>query len=199
MAICYEIYILPSGNRRTYPWGDIYWYRLEKGLITEAHTVPVWCRNCQDVTMGEVIETLEDLDTLIAALTYDHNYPNAYRDLHLCPQLKAIYIIYDGLREVNSATEMMNLHEKATLRRRWRYLRVSPPKCLRCGKTDIQGIPLDEETEVEGNRIRISLELYSGWGTGGYLTSEGEWMKSDREEPVKEEEHPAKKWWQFWS
>jgi len=174
MPAANDIHIRPSGKtRRDFDPPNIY-YRFEDGLVMRAITAFVWCSDCQDVTKGEVLEVLEELDALI------DRYSRMLQQSRL-PELR--------LRDLLSQTIQ---------KRRWIQDRVSAPKCLQCGSTVIQVIPLFKEVEVEGNAILIcSSVIWSGdWGERRYLSPEGDWLKPDPSED--DNESQAKKWWQFW-
>ncbi|MCW3099775.1 MAG: hypothetical protein JWL77_5393 [Chthonomonadaceae bacterium] len=178
-----DVHILPSGKTHQFSGAPSTFYWFEDGLVTPVHTALVWCRDCQDVTEGEVIETLEELDALIE----EYGNPDSARYRSLKESFK--------WTEVSSET-MRSHQESARHRRRWRVLRQSPPKCLQCGKTDILVLPWHEKVEVEGNTIYISVTTHwSGDWIDRYLNTEGEWLP---EPDAEENECHTKKWWQFW-
>ena len=179
-----DVRILPSGKTHRYSGAPDTFYRFGDGSVIRAHIALVWCSECKDVTEGEVIESLEELDALIE----EFGNPDSER--------------YRSLKEIFKWTEvsaetMRNHQESVRLRRNWRVLRESAPKCLRCGKTGVQVLPRHKEVEVEGNRIIISVTTHwSGYWDDRYLSAEGEWLKPDPR--IEEKELQAKKWWQFW-
>ena len=152
--------------------------------MTPVNVALVWCSDCQDVTEGEVIESLEELDALIE----EYGNPDSER--------------YRSLKEVYKWTKvdvetMRDDQERARHRRRWRVLRQSAPKCLKCGKTNIQVLPWHKKVEIEGNTISISVYTHwSGDWINRYLNTEGDWLKAVQNE--EENEPQTKKWWHFW-
>jgi len=74
-----NVHILPSGKTHTLRGAPDTFYLFEEGLVTPVNVALVWCSDCQDVTEGEIIESLEELDALIEE--YGNPDSERYRSL----------------------------------------------------------------------------------------------------------------------
>jgi hypothetical protein len=126
---------------------------------------------CGDWRHGERLEPVAEIDQQLADLRnprsklyqlYAHDYLEECKDLG--PAFCADVIA------------------QLKLRRRWREARVSPPKCIECGSSDIVVVPMNESiTNPAGPgtievRIRgMCSTLFNEW----YFTPEGDRIQRD--------------------
>src|SRR4051795_3674685 len=113
MPAVYQIRFLPSGETREFYGSRGDHYELEDGPHIDVWSRPVWCHRCNDFTDGEYVGRLEEIDQHLEELRDPSS--ELSRGLRYRPT------IIEGLEQ----------------RRRWLTGRVSPPKCLECGSTEI--------------------------------------------------------------
>lgn len=123
MPSVYQIQFLPGGEILELYGSCGDHYKFEDGSQINVISRLVWCHRCGEFTDGESIESLDEIDRLLA-------------DLH-SPSLVFSQMLYDRLGAIERMEE----------RRRWLSGRRSPPKCLRCGSTEIIVLPEGERAE----------------------------------------------------
>lgn len=126
MPAMYEIEYMPEGRVERFFGSRGNYYEFEDGSRLDMHTTPVWCRQCGDFRHGEEIETIQDIDKRIA-------------DLH-DPSAFAYQMCFNSLYHETTGKGdefRRKLVEDLVRRRRWREHRVSLPRCIHCGSTDI--------------------------------------------------------------
>lgn len=69
MARSLEVIFLDTGKVETYYTADGDRYVLADGSIRSVYTDIVWCNCCNEVTQGEWVEPLENLDAALAEIT----------------------------------------------------------------------------------------------------------------------------------
>ncbi len=123
MPAVYEIKFLPGGETLEIYGSRGDSYEFEDGTQIGVISKPVWCRWCRQFTDGESIEDLEEIDQLLT-------------DLH------------DRSSEVSRGLHhRLRIIEQMEQRRRWLSGRLSPPKCLECGSTEIVVFRQGERTQ----------------------------------------------------
>jgi hypothetical protein len=132
MPAMYEIITAPGGGGGLFAGTRGNYYDLGGGQI-EVETTPGWCRRCGRWRHVELIETVAEIDQKLADLRN--------------PRSK-LYQLYarDYLEECKDLgpTFCAGVIAELKLRRRWREERVTPPKCIECGSTDIVVLPINE-------------------------------------------------------
>ena len=129
----YEIRFLPDGPVTRFAGSRGNYYEFADGSRLDLHTTPVWCRRCGQVTHGEKIETLEQIDREIADLQDPGTYAH---------QMWTEGVVNETLGGGDERRQ--SYIEEVRKRRWWRAGRSSPPKCIRCGSADIFVFPVDE-------------------------------------------------------
>jgi hypothetical protein len=126
---CEEMTLLSTG-----------YYILPNGAAIRLYEQPAWCRDCQRFVRAEHLPALADIDAQMtkyqgkAAETRRHLAGWLYRFRLKCRrQLRRELSVYE---EAVAEEEM---------RRLWRQMRQSPPRCLECGSTALELPPSDEE------------------------------------------------------
>jgi hypothetical protein len=151
MAVSYTITYLPEGSKETFQTTRRRRYLLSGGSLIDMLTDPVWCQECKIVTEGETIPTLADLDEKIkqrerlgAEIRVDAIFEKRF-DRNNPP---------DRPQQI----ELADLH----LRRNWRLSRKSPPRCLRCGSTNIIALAHDKPVfdKNSGRSIAIAFRSF---------------------------------------
>ncbi|HUE70118.1 MAG TPA: hypothetical protein VMP01_04445 [Pirellulaceae bacterium] len=127
----YEIRWLPDGPIEAFAGSRGNYYELSASEHLDLDSVPVWCNRCATITHGEHLSTLDEIDDQIR----DLNDPTsaAYRRTR-----------HGMLDDITGKGEefLQKRLAKLELRRRWRQSRRSPPKCIRCGSTEIVELPI---------------------------------------------------------
>ncbi len=162
MPPLYEIRYLPRGNTEEYCGSRGNYYEFDDGSHINVWSRPVWCRRCGHYTDGESIESLDEIDRQLADLE------DPQSDLYRFTQ-KSLSKLGGGFRRY--------WIELTKQRRRWREQRVSPPRCLLCGSTDLVLLP--ERVEVpnpcgEGTVVLSVIGHCSTSFNEWFFTPEGE-------------------------
>jgi hypothetical protein len=158
----YAITFLPGGPAREFAGMRGNYYEVPDGTRVDLRAEPVWCNRCGDVTHGEEIEPLADLDKQIADLSDPSS--DGYRSI-----MRPTDPLLDGVlpRDDFRRSRLGTL----TLRRRWRELRVSPPKCILCGSAQIVRLPLGKPVPIPGTDRTVVVNV-----RGMCSTSFNEWF-----------------------
>ena len=134
MPSFYTISFEPGGQTEDFHATRGSYYLWPDGTRLDLNAAPVWCRRCDAVREGEVVESTAVLDKLIADLqdptSLMYQFVQAADLSHLKP----------GSTDAPSRNPRVDLHddiERARRRRRGRTERVSPAKCLTCGSTEL--------------------------------------------------------------
>ncbi len=159
----FRINFLTQGNTQEYPESSGNFYRLNDGREIPLSRHPVWCDACGEVTDGERIEPIDEIEAGIQK--YERLAVEIRREMALPPTPSP-----------NAPGERAALSEIAKLQFRasWRRERKSPPRCLRCGSTQI--IKLSEvpiETRV-GKISMTFIGFIDTFKSYGKFTPEGE-------------------------
>ena len=133
MPATYEIKFGPKGPTKEFEGSTGNYYEFEDGSHMYMNTTPVWCHGCGQITHGERIESLEEIDKKLA----DLNNPTSVLYRMTAKGL---------LNEITGGGDrlLQERLQKTKQRRTWRERRISPPKCIRCGSTDILVLPIDQ-------------------------------------------------------
>ena len=162
----------PSGKRIEFEH-CFFTYALSKKDGLHVYASAGWCYRCRNFKYCEYIQSLEELDREIESY-YDpasKNYAYAIGESSNwagnTDSLKPIYFeqIVDCVRK----------------RRNWRATRVSPPKCLWCGSTNIILFPFNEQSKSPCSDETLTLffqEAKMSYYPQFWLTSEGGRMKA---------------------
>jgi len=138
MALLYELEFLPKGQVEPFAGTDGNFYRLADGRSIPVLSNPIWCRQCSEVTHGEELEPVEEIEKKIINLE------------RLAAEIRAeIDPSADGEQQERIA--------ELKLRRNWLWARRSPPRCLRCGSTNF--LRLEHEKPVEIGRGIVTLTV----------------------------------------
>jgi hypothetical protein len=167
MPALYRLLSLPAATAEELCGSRGNYYELEDGSHIDLRSRPVWCRKCRCYTDGESIESLDEIDRQLS----DLNDPGSemYR------------LTQDSL---SGPRGRFRLHwvELTRHRRRWRERRVSPPRCLLCGATDIVVLREDEEIPNPCGPGTVLLTVIGQCSTSfneWYFTPEGERIPRD--------------------
>jgi len=129
-------------------------YLLPDGTYLRLHSGPAWCRQCRRFANAESMPTVEHLESTIAQLS----------DPVECAKLFPAPL---GPYDPVIIAEMIERQRKCI---EWRRIRSSPPRCLRCGSTDITPLPFDQPTPHPGGHGDILVHA----DFGGGITPRGE-------------------------
>jgi hypothetical protein len=157
MPGCYEICWLPENRTAEFVESQGNYYELEDGSRLDLKSRPVWCHHCATVTDGEWIESLAEIDQLLADL----------RD----PNSKICRLVV-GVEEFH-----LELIEQTKKRRWWREHRRAEPKCLACGSTDIVVFPINKQVPNLAGPGTVEVKfvgMCSGPFTEAFFTPEGD-------------------------
>lgn len=106
------------------------YYELPDGSLVALKSTPCWCKDCNQVTDGEWIESVEELERRLQDLQDPQSERFQFHDegqqiiQNIIPEFEGI-----GLRE--------KALERSSERLRWRRLRKALPKCIVCGSSSI--------------------------------------------------------------
>ncbi len=167
MPALYELRNLPQGTSKTLVGSRGNYYEFEDGSRIDVHSAPVWCRRCGDFVDGEVIESLEEIDQQLADLE------NPKTELYAWTR---------NTGPGSKGTFRRLWVAKTQERRRWRARRVSPPRCLLCGSTDIVSLPCDVEVPDPRGTGVVVLTVTghcSTWFNEWFFSPEGERIPRD--------------------
>jgi hypothetical protein len=165
MPALYEIRHLPQGTTEEFAGSRGNYYEFEDGSRIDVWSRPAWCRRCGDYTHGESIESLDEIDQQL-------------RDLE-DPQSELYQFIQRGVSKGRFRRRWIEMIKQ---RRRWREGRVSPPRCLLCGSTELVSLP--EGVEIPNPRGTGTVVLNvighcSTWFNEWFFTPEGERIPRD--------------------
>ena len=100
-------------------------YRLATGDVLHVRQTECWCFTCERIDMAERVDSLDELQSELQRLQYPDE-----------DESRMIAFIGVAIEKRIAETE---------LRIKWRRNRISPPKCLHCGSTDITRLPDTDE------------------------------------------------------
>ncbi len=163
MSALFELCFLPENKTQELCESCGNYYRLPGSQILAMITQPIWCEQCSAVTHGEVIQSdaeleksIRDLERLIIAES------GLELDLLGLGRIKP-----DDSEERRRVADMK-------LRREWRALRKSPPRCIYCGSTRITRLEAGKALEIPNGTVTLNVvgfcDTYNGW----FYTLEGE-------------------------
>jgi hypothetical protein len=171
MPALFEIRHLPQGTTLEFVGSRGNYYEFEDGSRIDVRSSPVWCRRCGDYTDGESIESLDEIDRQLADL--------------VDPQSELYRITHWALSGPNGRFRRHWI-DLTNQRRRWRERRVSPPRCLLCGSTDLVSLP--ERVEIPNPRGSGTVVLSA---TGHCSTSFNEWFFTCEGERIPRDTRPT--------
>ena len=171
MPAFYQITFLPQGRVVEFAGCRGNYYEFDDGSHLDLHTTPAWCHPCGKITHGEELETLEDIDRQLADLR------NPRSDLYR-------FLARDFNHEYKDLGEAFTLKhsEERLQRRRWRAARVSPPRCIHCGSTDVVVFPVDQPVRNPAGPGTVEVSIKGMCSTSfneWYFTPEGERIPRD--------------------
>lgn len=164
MPALYRLTFLPDGSTRDFCGSRGNYYRLTDGSEIELRSWPVWCVRCGDVTHGERLESVEEIDRKIARL--ERLADEIRREMSRPPPPAP------GARGDRFEREQIG---QLRQRRAWRERRRTPPRCLVCGSTGI--VSLEGGRAVHAGRGTVVCQIVGMCSTSDnmwYFTSEGE-------------------------
>lgn len=117
-------------------------YDLENGISIELGRSHVWCSDCKDITYGENLPTIKELEhsktemekkldelkTNLMNLESEYNKKWFFKSKNLEEKIR--YIESDLLRKKEYLTKVLQ-------KIKWISQRISAPRCLSCGSTNI--------------------------------------------------------------
>jgi hypothetical protein len=171
MPALYEIRYLPGGSTEEHCGSRGNYYEFDDGSRIELWSRPVWCRRCGHYTDGESIESLDEIDRHLADLED--------------PQSDLFRFTQESESEPGGGFRRHWI-ELTKQRRRWRERRVSPPRCLLCGSTDLVLLP--EGVEVPNPRGVGTVVLSV---IGHCSTSFNDWFFTPEGERIPRETQPT--------
>ena len=171
MPACYEFMFFPEGRVEQFGGSRGNYYEFADGTRLDMHTTPVWCHNCGKIAHGEMIETLEEMNQQLADLRNPRS--ELYR-----------FLAKDFTHEYKDLGEAFTrMHgEERERRRRWRTGRVSPPRCLRCGSTNIFVFPINQSVSNPAGPGTVEViirGMCSTYFNEWFFTPEGERIPRD--------------------
>src|SRR5688500_19585778 len=128
MPSMYKIRYQPQGKVERFYGSRGNYYEFEDGTHLDVHTNPAWCRACGGLTHGERIDSMAQIDQQIADLNDPSSELYRFTQRSLLPELDDL-VPKDKFR----LDQLAEAHK----RRAWRQRRTSPPRCIRCGSTDL--------------------------------------------------------------
>jgi hypothetical protein len=169
----YEITFLPEGKVQRFAGSRGNYYEFEDGSHLDIHTAPVWCHHCGDITHGEQIKALEEIDKELADLDDPNSELYRFTMMSLLPELDAI-----------SPRESFRLEriEETRKRRQWNERRSSPPKCIHCGSTNITLLPMEQPILIPPGPISVVVRFAGMCSTDfneWFFTPEGDRIPRD--------------------
>ena len=173
MPAMYEIRYQPQGKVERFYGSRGNYYEFEDGTRLDVHTTPAWCRACGGLTHGERIDSLARIDQQIADLNDPSSELYRFTQRSLLPELDDL-VPKDKFR----LDQLAEAHK----RRDWRHRRTSPPRCIRCGSTDVVILPIGEAVPhpagagtIEVRWIGMCSTSFNEW----FFTPEGERIPRD--------------------
>jgi len=180
MPAVYEVRWLPDGPTEEYFGSRGNYYELSESDHIDVHAGLVWCHCCNAITEGEELSTVDEIERQIS-------------DLH-DPTTELYQSTRYGLVEKltkGGENYLRDRIEELQRRLRWRAARLSPPKCIVCGSTDIMPLPTGEpipsprgEGQIQVHVVGMCSTSFREW----YFTPEGD--RIPRETQPKYWTHP---------
>jgi len=124
----FKIRFFPSGLSEGFAGSRGNYYEFADGTQMDMRTTPVWCHRCSRITHGEDIKTVEGMDQELAEgrRIFFERHKDIPKDF-----MEALS------RRQAPDPELEHWRE-------WRATRVSPPRCIRCGSTNIFVFPVNQ-------------------------------------------------------
>lgn len=164
MPSIYEVKFFPEGRVANFAGSHRNVYALARGISLSMEITPVWCQGCRGMSNGERIDSLEEIDRMLADLSD--------------PDSKVCRLFANS---VDRDEFLQGMREDALLRRRWRETRSAPPKCIHCGSTAVFVVPLrepfanpDGPGTIELCPVGIYTENFGNDDPYQYFTPEGD-------------------------
>src|SRR5690348_921062 len=125
---------------------------MDDGYEVKISTWPVWCHQCKEFTDGENILPFEALQDVLKKHEKGENARDLEARTEAWRQQHAALIDKYPMNKADKeciAQETREREQRDLLQARrtcaWRMLRLSPPRCLQCGATDIVRFTHSEE------------------------------------------------------
>ncbi len=163
----YEITLLPEKEVHCFYGTRGNYYQLPDGSKLDVHGNPVWCRQCQTFSEVEWLQSVPELEQAIAD----------YSDVSSAKSQRILQL--SGLRD-KAASLAKRLAERTT-RLQWRGGRISPPKCLECGTTNVVDLGSGQEIVSPCSPGTLTIELVGMCSTAFrnyFYTPEGDRMST---------------------
>ena len=171
----YEIRWLPEGRTEKFAGSRGNYYEFSESDRLDLHSEPVWCHRCGQITHGEELSTVDDIDKQI----HDLNDPSS-----------ALYRMtrHGVLDELLGKGKEFLRERIAELqrRRRWRAERKSPAKCIHCGTTQIVALPAGLPVPNPGGHGQIQVDC-----VGMCSTSFNEWFFTPEGDRIPRDTRPT--------
>ena len=170
MPVFYEIRWLLEGRTQKFAGSRGNYYEFTGSDRLDLHSVPAWCHRCSNITHGEDLSTVEEIDKQI------RDFDDPASDLYRLAQNTL-------LSELGHGDEFRR-ERIAELQRRkhWRQARRSPPKCIRCGTTEIVLLPIGVRVpnpagdgEIQVDCVGMCSTSFNEW----FFTPEGDRIPRD--------------------
>jgi hypothetical protein len=125
-------------------------YRLGDGSKLDIDQQPAWCRRCREFRLAEQIPSIEELEQSIAELQMREGPLIEHWELVFCEEKT----------DENIEREIARYRKRIS----WRRCRLSAPRCLSCGSTAVDPIPVNGEFfhPESGGRFVVSG---GGWAS----------------------------------
>lgn len=175
MPAMYEFRFLPEGRVQRFAGSRGNYYEFPDGSRIDVQTTPAWCRRCGKLSDGESIESLEQIDRELADLH------DPCSELHRVTARGALHQLLGGGDEF-----LRKMIEHKRKRRLWREGRVSPPRCIACGTTDIFIFPFDQPAPNPAGPGTVELRC-----VGMCSTSFNEWFFTPEGERIPRDTQPT--------
>ncbi|MEO7717587.1 MAG: hypothetical protein ABIY70_15415 [Capsulimonas sp.] len=140
----YKLIFTPGGHFRVQRGTRGNEYLLNDGYRLEVWRHPVFCFSCRAYTEGEVVTPVSEVDAQIESCR---------RELRRVTQGRT-----DRPRVRERFNDLTERIERLELRRSWSRQRVSPPRCLECGCTELVFLKRGEEIANPSGKGTVRLE-----------------------------------------
>jgi hypothetical protein len=174
----YQIRWLPDGPTEEFAGSRGNYYEFAEADRLDLLSTPVWCHRCAQITHGEDLSTIEEIDKEIRDLTDPESELCRMTRHGLVEELcgKGDEFLRDRLAETRR-------------RRRWREARKAPPKCILCGSTEIIVLPIGEAVPSPRGEGQVRVEI-----VGMCSTSFNEWFFTPEGDRIPRNTRPT-----YWS
>jgi hypothetical protein len=164
----YRLSYYPDGPTHDLAGSRGNYYEFPDGTRLDMETTPAWCYQCNGISEGEEIMTLEEIDQKLADLGDPASELYRFTMRNLFEGIKGLEDLQGPQRRDEFRLQLIT---EARRRRAWRETRSSPPKCIRCGSTNIFLYPVNRPAPNPAGPGTVELTI-----VGMCSTSFNEWF-----------------------